>query len=433
MVNSFNFTKSSILSLPVPEKGMAVYHDTKQKGLRLYITSAGAVSFFIRKRVKGRDERIVLGSFPFTTVEQARNLALVKTGQIADGANPNLEKKKIQQEITFGELYEKYLNDYAKIIKRSWRYDEREVNKYLKHWFKRQISTIAKDEIITLHRKIGRENGIYQANRIVERIRAIFNKGIYWGWEGINPASKITQFKEKSRDRFIQPNEMPFFFDALEKEENQTIKDYIWISLLTGARKSNVLAMRWDQISWEIKQWRIPESKNDEILVLPLIERSLEILKERRRNTNSNWVFPSPESATGYLADPKRAWNRIRLDATIAILRTVDELQPLIKEVDKQHKKYMGQKKWLKLLQAKAKEERVQLPLGLTDVRIHDLRRTLGSFQAITGASLQVIGKSLGHKSQAATQIYARLHHDPVREALKQATDAMFQHGNKQE
>lgn len=65
------------------------------------------------------------------------------------------------------------------------------------------------------------------------------------------------------------------------------------------------------------------------------------------------------------------------------------------------------------------------------DIHLHDLRRTLGSFQAITGASLQVIGKSLGHKSQAATQIYARLHHDPVRQSVERATEAMFIHGAK--
>src|SRR4030095_5985041 len=45
----------------------------------------------------------------------------------------------------------------------------------------------------------------------------------------------------------------------------------------------------------------------------------------------------------------------------------------------------------------------------LDDVRIHDLRRTLGSWQARTGASLAIIGKSLGHQSQQATEGYAPL------------------------
>ena len=62
----------------------------------------------------------------------------------------------------------------------------------------------------------------------------------------------------------------------------------------------------------------------------------------------------------------------------------------------------------------------------IEDLRIHDLRRTLGSYQAATGANGYIIGKSLGHRSQQATAIYARLNLDPVRESVNKATDAMF-------
>lgn len=63
----------------------------------------------------------------------------------------------------------------------------------------------------------------------------------------------------------------------------------------------------------------------------------------------------------------------------------------------------------------------------MSDLRIHDLRRTLGSWQAKNGASLVVIGKSLNHKSQQATAIYARLDLDPVRESVNTATKAMLE------
>ena len=65
------------------------------------------------------------------------------------------------------------------------------------------------------------------------------------------------------------------------------------------------------------------------------------------------------------------------------------------------------------------------------DIRLHDIRRTLGSYQAINGASLPIIGKSLGHKSQQATQIYSRLHLDPVRESMERATESIFTAGRK--
>ena len=62
----------------------------------------------------------------------------------------------------------------------------------------------------------------------------------------------------------------------------------------------------------------------------------------------------------------------------------------------------------------------------MTDLRIHDLRRTLGSWQAKTGASLSIIGKSLNHKTHQATAIYARLDLDPVRQSVNTATQAML-------
>jgi len=63
---------------------------------------------------------------------------------------------------------------------------------------------------------------------------------------------------------------------------------------------------------------------------------------------------------------------------------------------------------------------------SFTDLRLHDLRRTLGSWQAATGASLPIIGKSLGHSSIQATQIYARLNLDPVRASVSRAQEAML-------
>ncbi len=59
-------------------------------------------------------------------------------------------------------------------------------------------------------------------------------------------------------------------------------------------------------------------------------------------------------------------------------------------------------------------------------MRIHDLRRTLGSWQAKTGASMAIIGKSLNHKSQSTTAIYARLDLDPVRRSVNTSTSAMM-------
>ena len=62
---------------------------------------------------------------------------------------------------------------------------------------------------------------------------------------------------------------------------------------------------------------------------------------------------------------------------------------------------------------------------GIADLRLHDLRRTMGSWQAGTGANLSVIGRSLNHKSTQTTAIYARLWMTPVRDSMETAATAM--------
>jgi integrase len=66
---------------------------------------------------------------------------------------------------------------------------------------------------------------------------------------------------------------------------------------------------------------------------------------------------------------------------------------------------------------------------GIQDLRLHDLRRILGSYMAMGNQSLQMIGKVLGHKSPSATQIYSRFAHDPIRAAMEKAQSDMLAAG----
>jgi integrase len=207
---------------------------------------------------------------------------------------------------------------------------------------------------------------------------------IDWGWEGTNPAAGIQKFKEQKRDRFILHDELPKFMEALEVEPNKDMRDFFLVCLYTGARCGNVLSMRWEDIDFSINEWRIPDTKNGEPVRIPLIEEALEVLSNRLQlKKSAPWVFPG-SGKSGHLEEPKAAWKRI-LDRA-----------------------------------------------GLKNLRIHDLRRTLASYQAIAGTSLLIIGKSLGHKSPQSTAIYARLSNDPVRASMKSALD-FYRKGKEKE
>ena len=225
--------------------------------------------------------------------------------------------------------------------------------------------------------KLGKSPGPTTANRVIQLLNTLYNRSGDIGYEGRNPCENIRRFPEQSRDRFMHPEELPPLWQALAAESD-IWRDYFTITLLTGARKTNVAAMKWEDLHLASGSWRIPHTKNDQPVLIHLADKVVEIL--RRRFTTSNgspWVFPSSRTDR-HIEGIWESWQRITKAA------------------------------------------------GLTDLRVHDLRRTLGSWMAIAGTSLPVVGKALGHKSQAATAVYARLSMAPVTVAVDQATTALL-------
>ncbi|MET0117771.1 MAG: site-specific integrase [Sedimenticola sp.] len=321
MEKEFNFTKRSIDALPIPGKGKrAIYRDKKTPGLGIRITGTGSKSFVVYRKMKGRPLMVTLGKYPQMTIEQARNEALDANQKINAGNNPNDEKRSIKDEETFGGLFQVYMDLHSKVHKRSWKDDQQRYDSYLSKWRNKKLSNIKSSDIQALHSKIGKESGIYAANRTLSLISSMFSKASDWGWKQGNPAKGIKKFKEQSRDRFLQADELPRFFKALANEPNTTIRDFFLVALLTGARRANVLAMRWDQISFEREEWKIPETKAGESHTLPLVAGVIDVLRQRKaeakrkaeeeKTEGSPFVFPG-HGKTGHLVEPKTAWKRI--------------------------------------------------------------------------------------------------------------------------
>lgn len=387
----FAFTVALLNSLKSPAAGRTWVYDTKAPGLAFMVTDKGARAFYLYRRVQGRPERIRIGGFPDLSIEQARKLAAKLNADIAQGQDPQAERRRAREEWTLEVLFQHYLDTHAKLHKKTWEDDQAQFDRYLDGWKNRRINAIREEDVRSLHTKIGKDHGQYAANRVLALLSTVFNHA-----KLANPGAGVRKFREKSRDRFLQPDELPRFFAALDQEANETVKDFIYMALWTGARRSNVQAMRWDELNLDQGTWRIPETKNTDPLLTHLPAPAVEILKRRNKEQREAealavkekkrkpdappcpWVFPARHGKSGHLTEPKAAW--------AAILK-------------------------------RAKIE---------NLRIHDLRRTMGSWQAAIGSSLPVIGKSLGHRTAAATQIYARLQLDPVRQSVNAATEAML-------
>ncbi|MGB8409907.1 MAG: site-specific integrase [Gallionella sp.] len=384
MTTVINFTKANLESLPIPASGRVEYQDARTPGLKIRVTPNDVKTFCVLKRVKGGAPlRTTLGRFPEMSIEQARRQAAVILAEIAEGGNPAEIKRALKAEPTFADLFKLYFERHAKVHKKSAGKDAQQYKQFLESPLgKKKISAITRDTIATIHSKITSDGHPAVANRVLALLSVVFNRAIEWGVTQTNPCTNLRRNREISRDRFLQSDEFPRFVTALHTEPNPTIHDYILVSLFTGARRSNVLSMKWSEVNLAEGTWRIPMTKNGTPQIIPLPAQSIELLKKRRKIIEEAELFVFPGSgSTGHLAEPRKAWKRFLERANI------------------------------------------------TNLRIHDLRRTMGSWQAKTGASLSIIGKSLNHKSTQTTAIYARLDMDPVRESMNTATEAMLKAG----
>lgn len=435
MGKQFNFTKAALDALPLPDAGdRLVCHDTKTTGLQIRVSSSGVKTFSLYRRIKGGSpERVTLGRYPEMSIEQARRKSAEINAAIEFGANPAEVKRAHKGELTFGDLFKQYLDRHAKPRKRTWEDDEQRYQQYLeKPLDSKKLSSITRQSIALIHADITKAGHPVVANRVLALISSIFGRTLEWGLVESNPARGIRRNPEKSRDRFLQSNELPRFFAALAEEPNSTVRDYFLLSLLTGARRSNVLAMRWADINLDEGIWRIPETKNGTPHNVTLSPEALAILDNRRQaaKRDATYVFPG-HGKTGHLMEPHKGWLRIfdRDELTQIIDRLESEGRQLADANAPERSNLMPESIEAKLARARrlAKQSGINIDdVRIQNLRIHDLRRTLGSWQAKTGASMAIIGKSLNHKSQQTTAIYARLDLDPVRQSVNTATAAML-------
>lgn len=281
--------------------------------------------------------------------------------------------------ITFGELFAEYVERHVKT-----RCKESEASNcyywekaHGNRWCGYQVHTIRRRDVQAWVDELAGASPSAAA-RGVNVMQAVINWGIRRELlpQIPNPCQFVDRPKLESRERFLGPEELKQFADALE-DEKPIYRDLFWLGLLTSARKGNLLAMEWAEIDFDLRMWTIParKHKNGSTQRIPLVSMAVDILERRKQNCPaSRWVFPGV-GTDNHLQEPKRAWKRVLERA------------------------------------------------GLSDLRIHDLRRTAGSYLAINGEGQYVIGGMLGHKDGRATAVYARTNLQPVRTAAESLSE----------
>lgn len=365
--------------LPTTGKDYRVW-DTHTPNLNVRVSPSGVKTiYFCYRNAEGTLRWPKIGRAASMTVDEARKIAREIQAQVDKGADPVADRQKHVDAPTILVLWKVYLEQHARPKKKasSVEQDERLWRLHLAPRFSGQkVEAVSLSAIRKMHADMSATPG--SANRALALLSKMFSFAVENEWRSDNPCTRVKKYPENKIERYLTDVETQSLWVTLGADKDQCAATIIKVLLLTGARRQEVLTMRWADLdltssapSWTLRAGHQKGERSvRKDLVRPLDPVAANILlawKKSQAIPSLHWVFPSERKIGSYRTCFKYAWNRIR--------RTV----------------------------------------GIEDVRIHDLRHSFASFAVNSGASLEAIGAALGHKDLRTTQRYAHLTDQTVR------------------
>ena len=394
---------------PRPEKWIA--WDDELSGFGVSVMPSGVKSYVVRFRTaEGRDHRLTIGRHGVVAPDQARTMAREILVEVAKGENPAAERRDRREGATMSDLFDLFFSRHVEphLTRRTavgYRYS---IEKHLRPAVGAlKVAGFTKQDAQRVHFAMRDTPG--QANRALAVLSKALALAEEWGMraEGLNPCAKVKKYPEEPRERFLSAVEvdrlgqalteaetvgLPWVVDEsapqakhLAKPENRSTRvdpavvAVVRLLLLTGARLSEITELEWAHVDFEAETIALPHQKGRKRRPAPVPTAAMDLLARRERVEGSPFVFPRA-------SDPSRSLSN-----------------------------FVVQSGW----------ERIRRRAGLDDVRLHDLRHTVGTWAARTGANAFQIRDVLRHAGVAMTSRYVNSDHDPQRALVERVGSAL--------
>ncbi|MBR6598131.1 MAG: integrase family protein [Alphaproteobacteria bacterium] len=310
MAHQFYFNPYILDNLPAPVKGFDVVQDISEPRLRMYITSHGVKTFFVRKRVRGKDKRILIGPYPNVDIEDAR--AAVQS--ILDNVmkKPPVRRKKI----TFKQFLDLYLEKKVRRGEDSYMKLLRTINRHLVTLFDRKICEISSDDVRNV---VGNIHGRAIAARMQELLQSVFNYAIDMGYVKTNPVAGLEKIKQNRRIRPLNRAGLVRLIDAIGNVEDVVLRSAFYMLIYGFAPRSKIFSMSWEDLDFNHDMWN----------GWPLSNRAIVLLQDMPQD--GQWVFAGRGGM--HITDPRTTWRRVAVAAGIPNLTMDDVYKFLMRRV----------------------------------------------------------------------------------------------------
>ncbi len=302
MAHQFFFNSYILDNLPAPQVGFDVVQDVSEPRLRMYITSRGVKTFFVRKRVNKKDKRIIIGKYPDMDIEDARSAVQTVLDNAAQ--KPVVRRRKI----SFKRFVSLYLERCVRRGEDSRVKLERAINRHLFSLFEKNVSEITSDDIKCV---VGSIAGPAIAGRMQELLQSVFKFAQENGYVKKNPVVDIPRVEQKRRIRPLNKNGLIRLVEEINKMQDLNLRAAFLMLVYGFAPKSKIFAMQWEDLDFNHDMWDMH----------PLSDRAVVLLQDLPQS--SNWVFPGRGGF--HIIDPRVAWSRVAHAAGIPNL-TMDDV-----------------------------------------------------------------------------------------------------------
>ena len=386
-----------------PEAKRYVVWDEARKGFGLRVEVSGLKTFLVRYRAAGGgrnapSREMVIGRFGTWNADDARKEAGKIFNQVDAGLDPAADRARKRTELTVAGLCELYLREGTANKKASTlAIDKGRIERHIlpllgkrlvseidSRDIKRFMQDVANGKTATDIKTKFRGRAIVQggkgtAARTVGLLGGIFSFAIEEKMRTDNPVRGVKRYADNKGERFLSASELASLGEAIRQVEAKGANKFaiaiIRLLTFTGARKSEITNLKWQEVDFERSCLFLADSKSG-AKVVPLGAPALAVLSEQKPLEGTAYVFPAESGGLAFQGTEK-VWRKIRQAA------------------------------------------------GLDGLRIHDLRHSFASAGLMAGDNLAIIGKLLGHADVKTTARYAHLADDPVKQAANRISSSI--------
>ena len=302
-----NLTEARIRELPL---GSGIHRDTQVKGLMVIChktTKTYACQGDVRRN--GRHVRTVRAKIDRVDrigLRDARNRAKALMSQIQSGIDPT--EGPDETGITLERAMDAHLEEKPLRPRtvEGYRYH---LDHYLKHWKKKAVADISRQMVRDLYGELKRRHGDTTAGSVMRTLRAVVNTAMRID-ETLTGNPVAALYVPSNKRRKVAPLDIPSWWERVMHLKPQR-RDLHVAMLLTGARRTSILNVRRDDVDLESGMLTLTHMKtSDEPLKLPIGWRLTKMLAARMCTDaplGSEWLWPSPSSRSGHIAEPRDA------------------------------------------------------------------------------------------------------------------------------